>query len=386
MVDREELLRRARELVPLLRQRASHTEELRRLPEETVADLHANELMRAAQPKRFGGFDLDYEIVLEIASELGRGCGSTAWCYSIWASHNWVAGMYSEQAQEEYWADSVDTLSSTSLNPSKAQVTPADGGGYLLSGRWSFSSGCDEAAWAMLAGTGSQGLLYFLVPKSDFTIDDNWFVSGLKGTGSKDITIESTFVPAHRALPQVDLQESRTPGRELHGTPNFRIPHLTMFPYTLAAPVLGVARGALEEFERHMIDRVAYTTGEKLGESAPVHIRLAEAEAEIHAAQLIMRNDCREVFALARNNELPTLKQRAGYRRNQAYVAKLSVQAVNRLFEASGGNTLYDSSPMQRFHRDAHAASHHFGLSWDTAAEQFGRNRLGLGPKDPARI
>ena len=238
----------------------------------------------------------------------------------------------------------------------------------------------------MLAGTGPQGLLYFLVPKSDFTIDDNWFVSGLKGTGSKDITIESTFVPAHRALPQVDLQESRTPGRELHGTPNFRIPHLTMFPYTLAAPVLGVARGALEEFERHMIDRVAYTTGEKLGESAPVHIRLAEAEAEIHAAQLIMRNDCREVFALARNNELPTLKQRAGYRRNQAYVAKLSVQAVNRLFEASGGNTLYDSSPMQRFHRDAHAASHHFGLSWDTAAEQFGRNRLGLGPKDPARI
>ena len=135
-----------------------------------------------------------------------------------------------------------------------------------------------------------------------------------------------------------------------------------------------------------MVDRVAYTTGEKLGKSALVHIRLAEAEVEAHAAQLIMRNDCREVFALARNNEMSTLVQRAGYRRNQAYVAKLSVQAINRLFEASGGHTLFDSSPMQRFHRDAHAASHHFGLSWDTAAEQFGRIRLGLGPKGAVRI
>ena len=135
-----------------------------------------------------------------------------------------------------------------------------------------------------------------------------------------------------------------------------------------------------------LVDRVAYTTGEKLGESAPVHIRLAEAEVEAHAAQLIMRDDSQEEFALARNNVMPSLEQRARYRRNQAYVAKLSVQAINRLFEASGGHTLFDSSPMQRFHRDAHAASHHFGLSWDTAAEQFGRNRLGLGPKDPARI
>ncbi len=386
MVGREELLGRARELVPTLRQRAALTEELRRLPKETVSDLHSAGIMRAAQPKRFGGFDLDYEIVLEIAYELGRGCGSTAWCYSIWASHNWVAGMYSEKAQEEYWADSMGTLSSTSLNPAKATVSPVDGGGYILSGRWSFSSGCDDAGWAMLAGISSEGLMYILVPKADFAIDDNWFVSGLKGTGSKDITVENAFVPEHRALPQIELQEGRSPGRDLHGTPNFRIPHLTMFPYTLAAPVLGMARGALGEFESHMAERVVYTTGERLAESAPVHIRLAEAEAEVHAAQLIMRHDCKEVFALARKNELPTLEQRAGYRRNQAYVAKLSVQAVDRLFEASGGHTLFDSSPMQRFHRDAHAATHHFGLSWDTAAEQFGRTRLGLGPKGAVKI
>ena len=161
---------------------------------------------------------------------------------------------------------------------------------------------------------------------------------------------------------------------------------MTMFAYTLAAPIIGMAQGALESYEEHMSTRVAYTTGEKLGESAPVHIRLSEAEAEVHAARLIMWHDCREVFARARRSEMPPLHDRARYRRNQAYVAKLAVRAVDRLFEASGGHALFDSSPMQRFHRDAHAASHHFGLAWETVAEEYGRIRLGLEPKYPGRI
>ncbi len=369
----------------MLRQRAALTDQLRRQPKETVDDLHAAELMRAPQPKRFGGFDLDYPVVLDVAAELGRGCGSTAWCYSIWASHNWVAGMYPERAQEEYWADSVDTLSSTSLNPSGAKVTAAEGG-YRLSGHWDFSSGCDDASWAMLSGTGSDGLLYFLLPRSDYTIDDTWFVSGLRGTGSKDIMVDNAFVPEHRVLSQVDMAEGRTPGREVHGTPNFRIPLLSMFPYTLAAPIVGMAQGAVEEFEAHMANRVAYTTGEKMAEFAAVQIRLAESAAEIHAARLIMQNDGREVFALAGRQEMPTMGDRARYRRNQAYVAKLCIQAIDRLFEASGGHTIFESSPMQRFHRDVHAAAHHFGLSWDTAAELYGRARLGLEPRGAARI
>ncbi len=143
---------------------------------------------------------------------------------------------------------------------------------------------------------------------------------------------------------------------------------------------------AVEAFEELMGGRVAYTTGESMAESPPVNIRLSEAEAEVHSARLIMREDGHQVFATARRDEMPTLLERARYRRNQAFVAKLSVRAVDRLFEVSGGHAVFDSSPMQRFHRDAHAASHHFGLYWDTAAEEYGRMRLGLEPKNPARI
>ncbi len=183
-MDREELIRRAEDLVPVLRERAALTEELRQIPQETVDDFHASGILRASQPTRFGGYDIDYPVVLDIAAELGRGCGSTAWCYAIWAAHNWAAGMFPEEAQEEYWAESVDVLSSTSLNPTHAQVTSVNGG-YQLSGRWDFSSGCDAATWAILAGMGPDGMLWLMVPRPNYTIKDTWFVSGLRGTGSK---------------------------------------------------------------------------------------------------------------------------------------------------------------------------------------------------------
>jgi len=384
-VNHEELVRRATELVPALRERAGLTEKLRQIPQETLDDFHASGILRAAQPARFGGYDIDYPVVLDIAAELGRGCGSSAWCYGVWAAHNWVAGMFPEKAQEEYWSESGDVLSSTSVDPSRAQVTSVKDG-FQLSGRWSFSSGCDAAAWVILAGMGPDGLIWLMLPRSDYTIIDNWFVSGLRGTGSKDIEVKEVFVPLHRVVSIADLRQGQSPGRTIHGTPNFRIPLQNMFAYSLAAPVVGMAQGALEAFEEHMGGRIAYTTGEKMAENAPVHIRLSEAQAEIHSARLMMADDGREVVARAKKEEPPSLRQRARIRRNQAYVAKLSVRAVDRLFEAAGGHALFDDNPMQRFHRDVHAGSHHFGLAWETPAEEYGRMRLGLEPKNPARL
>jgi len=385
MVDRDELLHRAACLVPALRERAAHTEELRQIPQETVDDFHTSGILRASQPARFGGYEIDYPVVLDIAAELGRGCGSSSWCYSIWASHNWLVGMFPEKGQKEYWADSADVLSSTSFNPTRAKVDAAPGG-YRLSGHWDFSSGCDAADWAMLGGMTADGLRWFLVPRSDFTIEDTWFVSGMRGTGSKDIVIEETFVPEHRVGNVAAMREGQSPGRSLHGSCNYLIPYSSMLSYTLAAPVLGMSQGAVDVFEEQVMGRVTYTTGDNLGENPSVHIRLSEAEAEVHCARLIMKYDGEELFGQIRRGEMPWINQRARYRRNQAYVAKLAVRAVDRLFEASGGHVLFNSNPMQRFHRDAHAASHHFGIHWETQAEEYGRVRLGLELKNPGRI
>jgi 3-hydroxy-9,10-secoandrosta-1,3,5(10)-triene-9,17-dione monooxygenase len=285
--------------------------------------------------------------------------------------------MFPEQAQQDFWADSPDTLSSSSFNPSGGTVTAAPGG-YQVSGRWDYSSGCDAAAWVMVIGTGPAGPLLLMLPRRDYTIDDTWFVSGLRGTGSNDIVIENAFVPEYRTVAMKALGEACSPGRLVHDIPNNRIPLRSILSFTLSAAVLGRAQGALETFESNIKDQVSARSGRRLVESAGMQIRLAESDAEVRAARSLMQRDSLEIFDRARRFELPTQDDRARYRRDQCYITRLAVQAADRLFAASGGRGLLDSNALQRFHRDIHAAAHHYSLAWDGAAQQFGQVRLGI--------
>jgi 3-hydroxy-9,10-secoandrosta-1,3,5(10)-triene-9,17-dione monooxygenase len=379
-MDREGLIMRATALVPVLRERAPQAEALRCMPQETIDDLCRADLLRAVLPTRFEGHGLDFDIILDVAAELGRGCGSTAWCYGNWAVTNWVAGMYPAQAQEEYWSSGPNTFCASGLNPAGTTSLTAVAGGYRLSGQWDFASGCDAATWMLIVGAGPPGVLACLVPRSDFTIQDTWFVSGLRGTGSKDIVIHDAFVPEHRALPVADLQDARTPGRVLHDTTNYRLPLFSAGTYALAAPLVGIAQGAVETFQTAMQTKVSAPRGGPVAQLAGVQVRLAEATVEVEAARLIMQHNIQEILERGRRHETLTLEERLRARRNQGYVTTLCVRAVNRLFDGGGGHALFDSSPLQRFHRDVHAASHHVSLSWDTAAEQYGRVLLGLEP------
>ena len=262
MTTKEQLLQRAASLVPSLRERAAETEERRQTLPETIEDLKAAQLITAAQPQRYGGMGLDFDVVFDIAAELGRGCGSTAWCYGIWASHNWLVALFPEKAQNEYWAEDPNTLSSTSFNPAGSKATAAPGG-FRLSGHWDFSSGCDPAQWVLLIANGPEVPMMMLLPSDDYTIKDTWFVSGLKGTGSKDILVDDAFVPEHRTVPMPLLREGNAPGRQVHDTANQRIPQQCIIPYTLASPIVGMARGAVETFE----ERIRHGASAREGES-----------------------------------------------------------------------------------------------------------------------
>jgi len=383
-VTREEMVQRAAALVPKLRERAAQTEQLRRLPDETIADLVDAGLLRIVTPDRFGGVGLDFDAKLEVALELGRGCGSTAWCYSILTTHSWWIGHFPRQGQEEFFADSPDALGSSSLDPSRARVEVVPGG-YRVSGRWSFSSGCDAANWVTVGGLGPGGVLWFLVPMAEVTVVDTWFVSGLRGTGSKDLVIDDVFVPAHRVAEQRLMKEGRTDGWVLDGRSSYRAPLFSLLPCTLVAPVLGMARGMIEAFADQLRGRKR-PDGTEMTHSVASQLRLAESSAEVDAARSVLRQNTREILALAARGETPTLLDRARYRRDHAFMARLGIQAIDRLFEASGGHALLESNPLQRFHRDAWAASQHFGIRWDENAELYGRVALGLELAPTARL
>ena len=376
-VSREELLRRAAALVPVLEERAARTEELRQVLPETVRDLLASELIRIGNPRRYGGHDAEVDTAYEVGFELGRGCGSTAWCYSLWTAHNWWLGHFPERCQDEFFATGPDTLFSSGLNPAGGKAEPVSGG-FKVSGHWGFSSGCDAATWVMVAVPGSRptSLLWLLLPRSDYQIVDTWFASGMRGSGSKDIVIAGAFVPAHRAIdPDLSGAEDMT-GWELHGRLSYRAPLRCLAGWDLAAPLIGIAQGAADAFAA----RARRMSGPgRAADSVALQLRLAEAAAEVDAARALHRQDIREILDRAARGAGFTELDRIRYRRDKAFIARLCVRAVDRLFEGSGARAVLDREPIQRFHRDAHGASHHAALSWDLVAEQFGRQAMGLG-------
>ena len=371
-----ELLGRASELMLVLKARAARTEELRRVPDETVRDLLASGLYRIGVPKRFGGLDVDYSVILDVAAELGRGCPATAWCYCLWAAHAWLVGYWPRAAQEEVFGSNPDALCSSSLNVGKSTCEPV-AGGYRLSGRWEFSSGCDAASWLMLGVPGVGERCWALIPRGDFEIVDTWFVSGLRGSGSKDIVVSGAFVPGHRILDVTTAGDGDWSGWELHRQARYRAPIPVLLGWDLVAPMVGIARGMMDEF----IGRLRGTSGPgRTAEAPAIHIRLSRAAAETDAAQALMDRDVGEILDKAGAGECFTTLERAKYRRDKAFATQLCLQAVNGLFDLSGGHALFDSAPLQRFHRDAQAVAHRDTLIMDLGGQQYGRVALGLDP------
>ena len=372
----DELLQRAVNLVPMLKSRAAHTEELRRIPEETVRDFLASGLNRIEVPNRFGGLDVSDGLVFRVGAELARGCASSAWCYSVWSANAFMVGFWPLQAQEELYADGPDVLFSSSLTPGASTIETVSGG-YRLKGRWEFSSGCDSASWLILGvtGVGDGGRTWVLVPRQDFEIVDTWFVSGLRGTGSKDIVVADAFIPGYRMLDVGKAGNGDFTGWEIHGQAGYRIPIPVLLGWDLVAPMVGIAQGMIDEFTARLVG----TSGPgKTAESEVIQIRLAEASAEVDAGRLMMHHDIRETFEKAEAGETFTPLEQSRYRRDRAFITQLCLRSVNRLFDVSGGHALFDNEALQRFHRDAHAVAHRDSLIMDLGGQAYGKVALGL--------
>src|SRR5215217_7393384 len=229
------VLERAEALVPTLAARARHAEELRRIPDETIEDLRKSGLFRVLQPKRVGGAELPYDALVRVTAILARGCGSTAWVYANLANHDFMLAMWPGEAQEDVWGVSSDQLIGSALMFPPGRATKV-AGGYKLSGRWKFSSGIDACTWTMLGGIASaDGELpdyrVFLVPLDDYDTIDTWYAAGLRGTGSKDVTVSDIFVPEHRTLAVDRMKGCGAPGAALNPGPLYRLPVFDMFPY-----------------------------------------------------------------------------------------------------------------------------------------------------------
>jgi 3-hydroxy-9,10-secoandrosta-1,3,5(10)-triene-9,17-dione monooxygenase len=226
----------------------------------------------------------------------------------------------------------------------------------------------------MLGARTPNGLIWVLVPRADYTIVDTWFVSGMCGTGSKDIVVDDAFVPAHRTLDASRAGAEDRTAWELHGQPTYRVPLSAIAGWDLAAPVIGIAQAAIDEFSA----RFRGASGGRAADPAALQLRLAESSAEVDSVRALHRQRIREILARGERGQPFTALDFARYRRDKSFIARVCVQAVNRLFDGSGGHALFATQAIQRIHRDVHAAAHHVALSWDAPAQAYGR--LALNP------
>ena len=384
----EELLARAEGLIPVLRERAPRAEQLRRLPDETIADLHSSGLFRMLQPARVGGSELLFRGLFELTAVIGQGCGSTAWVLANLAAHHWLLGMWHPEAQDEIWGASPDSLISSALIFPRGRARRVEGG-YRLSGRWPFSSGVDYSTWNMFGAvvtdedTGQNEPRMFLVPASDYTVIDTWQVIGLAGTGSKDVEVGDVFVPAYRTLSTERIKGGPNRGSELNPGTLYKLPAVSLFGFAIAGVSLGIARGAIQHFVETTRTRLSAYTGRNIADFANIQAHLAEAAALADAAEAIVLRDCDEATRITEAGVVPSLEHRARYRRDGAFAASLCTKAVDLLFTASGGAAVYERNPIQRAFRDVHGANAHYMLNWDISGAVYGRVALGLPPDAP---
>lgn len=382
-----ELIERAREIGALARERALETEQQRHVSADLVGRMRDAQLFRVMQPARFGGFEYGYEVFVELVAAVAAGDGSTGWVYSLGAVHPWLIACYPEEAQQEVWTQDRDAIAAVSYAPTGKAT--AEKGGYRLSGRFSFASGVDNANWGILGGMipleGGPKPGFFLIPRSQFTIDDDWFSMGLAGTGSKTIVVDDQFVPACRTVSFADMLTGNGPGIVTNPNPLYRQPMLAVVPHCLVSPALGMARGALEAFRQQAMGRTtrgAVAGGNnKMTEFTTVQMRFAEATASIDAAELMIHRDIADTFAMVAAGKPADVRLRMRNRLTHSFATKLLTQAVDALFLAGGGQALGVHHPMQRFWRDIHAASSHISLNWDSVSAMYGQHVFGLEPR-----
>ena len=393
-VSPSELVRRAQSLVPMIRERQEETEANGRVSAEIFGAIRDAEIFKILLPRRYGGFEYGLDTFAEVGFEIARGCGSVGWVNSVTAMYHVFLGMYPERAQDDVWGENPGAVLAASFTPT-GTVTPVDGG-YSLTGKWMFCSGVGNCAWTIVGVTipaavegEPDGKAYALVRTSEFDMENNWNVVGLSGTGSKNIMCNELFVPEYRLLPIEETMTGNPPGAAVNDGPLYRIPLFAAMSCSLVAPIMGMAQGAIDEFIDLTKGRI--TRGAALSKPAPmaelpgIQLKLGEAMAAVDSARLLVDRDLKDIMETVSSGRELTIDQRARNKGDWGYAARLSVQAVDAIFAASGGGGLFKTGRIQRYWRDTHAGSAHISMNWDAVGALYGRVTLGL-PSGPAQF
>lgn len=374
----------ARTIVSELRETEAESEASRTLSARAVALLHQAGLTRIVSPAAYGGCQLPVRALVEAERAVAHGSTAASWVLMVCAAHTFIAGRMPRRGQDEIFGGNPGML--IPGVPSLRGTCQRTKDGYILSGRWPYASGADHGDWVLVGCKGIRNdagdpcpSLIVVMPKKDSVIDDTWFTLGMRGTGSKDIVLESVFIPEHYAVPMIEAQLGTVAGVDI---PLYRLPIRPSLATMLLGTIVGMAERGLQLFIDQTRTRRDVYTGTMKVDNPGVQRRVAEASVEINCAWALTQQNCDLLDeAMLRDPPMPA-SGRAQIRWNAAYATELCRRACNRLFEGAGAGAAHDSHAMQIFFRDMNTATHHAMLDFDTNVEIQGKSLLGVELND----
>ena len=384
-VSAEQLLERAIAMQPVLRERANHARELRRVPDETIADFKQAGFFRMIQPCRYGGYEMNPKHFYDVVFELARACPSSAWVLSVVGVHNWQLGLLDDRAQMEVWGQDDTTLISSSYAPKgKAQAVE---GGFNFSGRWQFSSGCDHCDWIFVGGflpndDNIPMLASFLLPASDYRIEDDWFTTGLQGSGSKSLVVENAFVPDYRVHTFSQGYLCQSPGQAVNPSALFKLPFGQVFIRAVSMPAVGATQGALDAYCEYNSQRLN-SVGMKVVDAPAGQMAAALAKSVITSARLKMHHAYDTLLDYAENGQPFSAEDRSEFRFDSSHAVDECVTAAQALLANSGGSAIYQGNVINTIFQDLLAFRQHAANQPDAPTKNLGATLFGLPVQDP---
>ena len=380
-----ELVARAAALKPLLAKNGPKGEADRRVAEESIQALTKAGLFRIAVPRRYGGYETSMRTMLEVSAAVAEGDGGTAWVLTLINVSAWITSLFPAQAQDEVFGANPDAKVSSVL-ATTAATTKVDGG-YRVSGRWYYNSGSWHATWAVLgipvtneAGeVVDQGLA--LIPAAELTVEDTWFVAGMKSTGSNCLIAEDVFVPGHRVMSVPPAIEGHYPTEYTDET-FYRSAFVPVLVLVLVGPLLGLGRAALKLVtEKAAKKPISYTFFDKQADSVAFQLQIAEAALKIDTAHLHAYRAADDIDRAAARGEYLDYLARARVRADTGLVAQRITEAIDVLVYAQGAGSFAEVNPLQRVWRDANVAARHGVVLPIVGYEVYGKALLGVEEK-----
>lgn len=373
----DDLIDRARSVIPLLESKADDHEQSSGLSDEVVDRLTELDLFALAGPKRVGGLAQSSQTMAKIAAELAKGCPSTAWVYTIYNSCLWLASKLPKNIQDQVFADGLPRICSPQNG--MGQLVH-DGDGYRLTGRWNYATGSHHSQWTLIpAMSPDEQPVLVALPMTAVELEYTWHVAGMKGTGSDTVVANNVAVDTDSVAlfsdilvaPPVAIDAADREASDFW--PNYPI---------LRAKALGVLVGCAEGILDVIVSRsegpIIYSIYAHKSDSPAYHAYIGEAATKIQAARRIVEGSCARIDDAARQGRLLTTEERIDARGEGALAIQLLQSAVDRLMDLGGSSGFSTSATAQRFWRDFNIASRHVIFNSQISYEQVGRLTLGI--------